>query len=385
MKKICFITTSRADFGTLNELIKEVIKEKSFLVQLIISGSHTSKIFGKTEKEINKKNLLIKKIRVSSQNKNTKSVATSFSECVNKFSNALHKLSPDIFVAFGDRYEMFAATVSAYILRIPIAHIAGGEKTAGSIDEGFRHSISKFSNLHFPSMDIYKKRLIQLGENPKTIFNFGSLNLSKNKNNKYLSKLELEKTLKSKLNDKKLIITYHPETIDNTKCIKNLSVVLNSLRKIKKTTMIITSPNADAQGVLMIKHINKYIKKHKLKNFLFFKSLGSSTYLSLLRVVDGVIGNSSSGISEVPFFGIGTVNIGDRQQGRFMSTSIINSPASEVLIVNSIKKILSDNFRKKIKRNKIHKSKDKDVARKIKKKLLFYNFRKYNNKIFYDI
>ena len=384
MKKICFITTSRADFGTLNELIKEVIKEKSFLVQLIISGSHTSKIFGKTEKEINKKNLLIKKIRVYSQNKNTKSVATSFSECANKFSNALHKLSPDIFVAFGDRYEMFAATVSAYILRIPIAHIAGGEKTAGSIDEGFRHSISKFSSLHFPSMDIYKKRLIQLGENPKTIFNFGSLNLSKIKNNKYLSKLELEKTLKSKLNDKKLIITYHPETIDNTKCIKNLSVVLNSLRKFKKTTMIITSPNADAQGVLMIKHINKYIKKHKLKNFLFFQSLGSSIYLSLLRIVDGAVGNSSSGISEVPFFGIGTVNIGDRQQGRFMTASIVNCPVSKISIINSIHKILNNNFKRKIK-NRIKKHGNGNVAKKIAKKLLFFNFRKYNKKVFYDI
>ena len=384
MKKICFITTSRADFGTLNELIKEVIKENFFSVQLIVSGSHTSQIFGKTEREVNKKNCLIKKINVPSQNKNLKSVAESFSECVNKFSNTIYKLNPDIFVVFGDRYEMLAAAISAYILRVPIAHIAGGEKTVGSMDEGFRHSISKLSSLHFPVMHNYKKRLIQLGENPKTVFNFGSLNLLKIKNNKYLTKSELEKKLKTKFYNKKLIITYHPETIDNKKCIKNLSVVLNALKKIKKTTMIITSPNADAKGVLMIKYINKYIKKHKLKNFLFFKSLGSSVYLSLLRIADGVVGNSSSGISEVPFFGIGTVNIGDRQQGRFMASSIVNCSASEVSIVNSIKKILNSNFKKKMK-NKIKTYVSKNIARKITKKLLSFDFRKYNKKVFYDI
>ena len=143
MKKICFITTSRADFGALNELIKEAVKKNFLLVQLIVSGNHFSKVFGKTEKEINKKNCLVKKIKVASQNKDSKAVARSFSECVNKFSNTLYNLKPNIFVAFGDRYEMLAAVLSAYILRVPIAHIAGGEKTAGSIDEGFRHSISK--------------------------------------------------------------------------------------------------------------------------------------------------------------------------------------------------------------------------------------------------
>jgi len=384
MKRICFITISRADFGTLNELIKEVIKHKSFLVQLIISGNHNSKIFGKTEKEINETNCLVKKISVKSKNKNSKSVAKSFSECVNKFSNTLHNLSPDIFVVFGDRYEMLAAALSAYILRIPIAHIAGGEKTAGSTDEGFRHSISKLSALHFPTMNIYKKRLIQLGENPKTIFNFGSLNLLKIKNNKYLTKSRLEKKLKTNFNTNKLIVTYHPETINDKKCIRNLSIVLDALKKIKNTTIIITSPNADAQGIVMIRYIVKYIKKYKLKNFLFIKSLGSSVYLSLLRFVDGVVGNSSSGISEVPFFNIGTVNIGDRQQGRFMTSSIVNCPVSKISIVRSIRKILNNNFKKRIRRNNKMENSSK-VAKKIAKKLLYFNFKKYNKKIFYDL
>ena len=386
MKKICLITTSRADFGTLNELIKEMVKKNFFLVQLIVSGSHSSSIFGNTGKEIiNKKNCLVKKIKITNYNKNEKSVAISFSECVNKFSKMLCKLKPDIFVLFGDRYEMLAAAVSSYILRIPMAHIAGGEKTAGSIDDGFRHSISKLSNLHFPVTENYKKRLIQLGENPKTIFNFGSLNFEKIKNNNYLSREQLEKKLNIKFCKKNLIITYHPGTIDNKKCLKNLSTVLNSLKKIKNTKMIITSPNADAQGVIMIDYIRKYIRKNKLENFIFFKSLGNQTYLSLLKIVDGVVGNSSSGISEAPFFGIGTVNIGDRQQGRLMVSSIINCSISKISIVKSINKILTNNFKKNIKNEISRYYGAGQTAKKIVKKLLLFNFKKYKKKVFYDI
>ena len=345
MKKICFITTSRADFGTLNELIKEIVRKNSFSTQLIISGNHFSNIFGNTKKEIiNKKNCLVKKVKVLSYNKNAQSVAISFSDCVNKFSKMLYKLKPNLFVVFGDRYEMLAAAISAYILRIPIIHIAGGEKTIGSIDDGFRHSISKLSNLHFPVERIYKNRLIQLGENPNTIFNFGSLNFSKIKNNNYLTKAQLEKKHNLKFYKKNLIITYHPDTVDDKKCLKNLSIVLHSLKKIKNTMMIITSPNADAQGVTMINYIKKYIKKNKLRNFLFFKSLGSQTYLSLLKFVDGVVGNSSSGLTEAPTFKIGTINIGDRQKGRLKAKSVIDCEPTKESINESINTLYSKDF-----------------------------------------
>ena len=384
MKKICFITTTRADFGTLNELILETIKEKNFITQLIVSGSHHNKMFGRSEKEIDyKKKCLIKRIRIAQNNKNSKSVAISFSECVKKYTNALKELKPDIFVVFGDRYEMLAATLSAYILRIPIAHIAGGEKTFGSLDEGFRHSISKLSSIHFPTMDVYKKTLIQLGENPKTIFNFGSLSRLKIYKNKYLSKRRLEEKMKIKFYNRNLIFTYHPDTIDSSKSIKNLSIMLNALKRLKETLVIITSPNADAKGIEMISYINKFIKNNKLKNFIFFKSLGSLIYLSLLKVVDGVIGNSSSGISEAPFFGIGTVNAGTRQNGRYMLPSIVNCSVSQTAVIDSINKIFNSNFRRKIKKQtKMDKS--KNVAKKITKKLLFFNFKKNSEKIFYE-
>ena len=385
MKKICFITTSRADYGTLNELIKEVIKKKYFFTQLIVSGSHGDKIYGDTKNEItNSKRCLVKDVKVATYNINSLSVATSFSDCINKFSTILSKLKPNIFVAFGDRYEMFAATIAAYIIRIPIVHLAGGETTAGSIDEGFRHSISKLSNLHFPVTNDYKKRLIQLGENPKTIFNYGSLNYTKIKNNNYLTKNELEKKLKNKLLKKNLIITYHPDTINNKKSLINLSVLLNSIKKYKNIKMIITSPNADAKGVVMIKYIKDFIKKNELKNFLFFQSLGSQIFLSLLRIVNGIIGNSSSGIGEAPFFGIGTVNIGNRQQGRVMMPSIINCNMTQQAITKSINKILNKNFLKK-NRKHIKKYGNGKAAEKIAKKIFLFNFKESEKKLFYDI
>jgi len=385
MKKICFITTSRADFGTLDELIQKAVERKFFFVQIIISGSHISKIFGSTEKEIkNRENCMIVKVKIKCQNNNPKTVTASFADCVNKISNTLTKLKPDIFVVFGDRYEMLAATIAAYILRIPIAHIGGGEKTSGSIDDGFRHSITKLSNLHFPVTDAYKKRLIQLGENPQTIFNYGSLNLTKIKKNDYLTKYELEKKLKFKFLKKNLIVTYHPETIYPEKSLENLTVVLNSIKNIKNTGMIITAPNADAQGILMINYIKLFVKKNKLKNFLFIKSLGAATYLSLLKVVDGVVGNSSSGISEVPFFGIRTLNIGDRQHGRIMVSSILNCPVSKTRITESINKILNEKFNKKIKKE-LRKYGNGRAADKISKKIFFFDFKKYQKKFFYDI
>ena len=385
MRKICFITTSRADFGTLNELIKVFLKKKSFLVQLIISGSHTDNFFGNTHSEIASiKKCKIKKVKVPTKNKDPKSVALSFSDCVKKFTNELSTLRPNIFVVFGDRYEMLAATTSAYILRVPIVHIAGGEKTIGSLDEGFRHSISKLSNLHFPIAKEYKNRLIQLGENVKTVFNYGSLNITKIKKNYYLSKEEIEKKLKFKFNKKNLLVTFHPDTINADKNIKNLSILLSSLKEIKNTLIIITSPNADAKGVLMISYIKKFIKKEKTKNFLFYNSLGSQVYLSMLKIVDGVIGNSSSGISEAPFFGTAILNVGDRQKGRIMFPNITNCEITKKSIIRSIQKILKKKNRKKMK-NKLKVFGNGNTANKIARKITIFNYKKYEKKIFFDL
>lgn len=385
MKKICFITTSRADYGALSELITEVANNKNAFVYLILSGSHNKKIFGDTAKEVNlKKKHVLKKVKVATINSSPFHIAQSFSDCIKKFSQSLSRIKPDMMVVFGDRYEMFAAAVAAYIVRVPLVHIAGGETTSGSLDEGFRHSISKLSNLHFPVTKTYRRRLIQLGENPKTVFNYGSLNLSKIKNNIYLSKKELEKKLRIKFLKKNLILTYHPDTIDEKRCIKNLSLVLESLKVFKDINIIITAPNADVRGVEMINFIKNFIKKNNLKNYIYFKSLGSQVFLSLLKIVDGVIGNSSSGIGEVPFFKIGTVNIGDRQKGRVMLPSIVNCSLSKKSIINSVKKILKKEFKNKVNLKILEYGRGKS-AKKIAKKMLSFNIKKYEKKIFYDI
>tara|TARA_Y100001958_G_C21233363_1_gene559369 strand:- start:1503 stop:2663 length:1161 start_codon:yes stop_codon:yes gene_type:complete len=382
--RVCFITSSRADFGTLKHLLNEIINIKRINPQLLITGSHTSKIFGSNSEIKVFKTFKLKKIKIKSQNPNTYSVLDSFSEATKKIGKAFKSLKPDVVVVFGDRYEMLASSLAAFILRINIVHLAGGEKTIGSLDDSFRHSITKFSNLHFPVAKVYKKRIIQLGEDPRTIFNYGSLNLEKIKKNHYLNKEKLQKLINIKLSKKNILVTYHPDTVDDNKSLKNLKILLKSLKRFKNINFLITSPNADSQGVVYIKHIKRFIKKNKLSNFSFHKSLGSQIYLSLLKYVDGVVGNSSSGISEVPFFKIGTVNIGDRQKGRINVPSIINCPINERKIVQSIKKLFSNKFNRKIKKDLSFYGKG-NASKNIAKKIGNFNYKKFKKKIFYDI
>ena len=379
MKKICFITTSRADFGMIKIIVDETLKNKKyFKTFLLISGNHNDSFFGKSLKEIQfKKGLKIVKAFSNQRNKNSLSVLLSFSSFLKKYSKSLKKINPDIFVTFGDRYEMLAATISAYILKIPIVHIAGGEKTSGSLDEGFRHSITKLSNLHFPTSNKYRKRIIQLGENTKTVFNFGSLNRQKIANTKFFSKTEFQNEFKMKLLKKNILMTFHPEKTSIRENLHNLKLVLNCLDNLKDTKIIITAPNADAGGVAMIKLIKNFIKKRE--NFTLVKNLGTKGYLSLLKYIDGVIGNSSSGISEVPLFSTTSINLGDRQKGRDKPSSVISCKFKKKDILKNLRKLKRRNTSLKINKN------DKFVSKKIIKKIISFNFKKNNNKEFQDL
>ena len=272
---------------------------------------------------------------------------------------------------------MLAATISAYILRIPIVHIAGGEKTSGSLDEGFRHSITKLSNLHFPTSNIYKKRIIQLGEDPKTVFNYGSLNRQKIVETNFMSKIELKKKFKISFFKKNILMTLHPHSDSVRKNLKNLKLVLDCLNKLKNTRIFLTSPNADAGGIKMINLIKSYIKNKK--KFILVKSFGTLGYLSLLKYIDGVIGNSSSGISEVPMFSIKTINLGNRQKGRQMGPTIISCKFDKKSILKSLNMLeRKNNFIKK-------RPEDKIVARKIFKKIISFSYKQDNYKDFKDI
>ena len=254
-------------------------------------------------------------------------------------------------VVLGDRYETLCIVIVSMFLKIPVVHISGGETTLGAFDENIRHSITKMSILHFVNHKLYKKRLIQLGENPKNIYNFGSLGSENFKKIKKLDKKEIESKFKFKFKEKNLIITFHPETLDKNDSALKIKQIINALDKLKNTKLIFTSSNTDTDGDIINKIIIQYVNLNKNKA-IFIKSMGQLYYFSTLKYIDGVIGNSSSGIYEAPIFKIGTVNIGKRQEGRLQAESIINCEASFKLISKSIRTLYSSKFQENLKETK---------------------------------
>ena len=351
MKKILVITGSRAEYGLLRLLLKKLKKIKKFNTKLLVTGSHLSKKHGYTISEIiNDKINIDYKIDIKSQHDLEKKITDSVSIILKKISSVYSKDRPDLLIILGDRYELLAPAFAALVFRIPIAHIHGGEVTNGAYDDAIRHSISKMSNLHFVSNLTYKNRLIQLGEISKDIHITGGMGVDAIKNLKLYKKADLEKIIKIKFGKKNLIVTLHPETKSpglNKIYIENL---LKALSKLTDTTIIFTCANADNDNLI----INQKIKKFTYKNLNshFFFSLGQKKYLSCLKYLDAVIGNSSSGILEAPSFKIATINIGNRQDGRVMASSVINTDYKSKAIHETIKKVYSNSFKKILKSSK---------------------------------
>jgi GDP/UDP-N,N'-diacetylbacillosamine 2-epimerase (hydrolysing) len=258
-------------------------------------------------------------------------------------AKAYSELQPDLVVVLGDRFEIFASTAAALVARIPVAHLHGGETTTGAIDEAIRHSISKMSHLHFVATEEYRRRVVQLGENPKNIFTVGGLGIDSIKNLPLLSRQDLESQLGLKFGEKSLLITFHPATLDAESPQRQMSELLAALSHLHDTTLIFTMPNADTGGRILIKMIEEFVKDND--NAKSFTSLGQLKYLSCLSYVDGVVGNSSSGLTEVPTFKKGTVNIGDRQLGRQRSISVIDCAPRQKDISQAIEKLFSIDFK----------------------------------------
>ena len=381
-KKICVITGSRSEFWLLRGLIKEINLKKEFELQLIVTGSHLSPEFGMTINNIEDDNFLInKKIEIVMSSDSDIGISKSIGLGVISFSEALDELKPELILILGDRYEIFAASIASMVLQIPIAHIHGGELTLGAIDDGIRHSITKFSHIHFPATEKYRERIIQLGEDPKNVFNVGALGIDNIKNFNLWSKEKLEKNLGRNFLSNNLLITYHPETIDADNYY-NFSQILESLELLKETRLIFTMPNADSNSRLIIQLIKDFTYKNK--NSIYFENLGSIRYLSCLQYVDGVVGNSSSGIIEVPFFKIGTINIGDRQKGRMRCESIIDCNPNKKEISKAISKLYSREFQTKIKKQ-CNPYGNGETSKKIVEILSNLNFKKLIKKNFYDI
>jgi GDP/UDP-N,N'-diacetylbacillosamine 2-epimerase (hydrolysing) len=379
-KKLCFITGSRADYGPIRYFLKKIKKNSNFIVQIIVTGSHLSKEFGYSINEIKQDGFKInKKININSLNKLSLNTAQITGKLIQLISPEIKKLNPNLVVLFGDRYETFAAAFSASSLRVPILHICGGDITTGSLDNIMRHSITKMSNLHFVTNEFSKKVVINLGENPKSVFNTGSLGTEEIKKLKLLKKEKLQKIYNFKLANKNLLITYHPDSILKKNYKSEISKIFLALKKFPDIFKIFTAANADENG----NEVNNLIKKFvniKSNNSIFIPNMGNLNYLSILKYIDAVLGNSSSGIYEVPSFKKATINLGDRQKGRLIATSIINSKIETNEIVSSIKKIYTKSFKKKLKKT-LNPYSGKNVSNKMVKILNNYDFFKYKKNI----
>ena len=353
MRKICVITGTRAEFGLLRPLIELIANDKELQLQLIATGMHLSPEFGYTLNEITEAGFMVdKKVECLLSSDSSIGVSKTIALAISGFADALDELTPDLVVVLGDRTEILGAVIATAMANIPIAHLHGGETTEGAYDEAIRHSITKFSHLHFTSTEAYRKRVIQLGEHPDTVFNVGAIGLDAIKKLPLLDRASFEQAIGFKLKERNILITYHPVTLEKEAPIETFENVLTALDELTDTTLIFTHANSDKNGRIINKMITEYVSSHKDKA-VEFKSLGQLRYLSALQFVDFVIGNSSSGMTEVPAFYIPTINIGDRQKGRINCESVINSNNSLEDIKKSITFALDKTFREKIQQQEL--------------------------------
>lgn len=350
-KKICIITGSRAEWGLFYPLARRIQSEKNnFTLQIIATGAHFSRKHGLTYREIQKDGFRITRAVPLPLSQDTKEdIGRAFGTGVIGLSRALQSIKPHLVILLGDRFETFAAAVACLFTKIPIAHIHGGESTEGSLDDVMRHAITKLAHIHFVSHGRYKKRVVQMGENPSRVFCVGALALDNITGKKALSKRMLEKKLRFKLGADYVLVTFNPPTaegkLDAERQFNNLLKALDEANGIK---VVFTKSSPDIYSKMLTQLLDKYVSWRK-ERCIARASLGRELYLSTLKYASAVVGNSSSGIIEAPSFGIPTVNIGDRQNGRLHAKSVINCNGEKSSISNAIKKALTRNFRKKCK------------------------------------
>ena len=348
MKRVCVISGTRAEYSLLRGVM-EGIRESSVLeLQLVVTGAHLSPEFGLTAQVIEADKFQIdRRVEMLLSSDTAVGITKSMGLGIVSFADALADLKPNLILLLGDRYEIFAAAAAALIARIPVAHLQGGEKTIGAFDEAIRHSITKMSHLHFVASEDYRKRVIQLGEDPKKVFNVGGLGVDSILRTSLLSRDELETSLGFKLLERNLLITFHPVTLENNTSAQQMNELLEALASLYNTSLVFTMPNADTDGRALAKKILGFCSKHDHAHF--YTSLGQIKYFSCVHHFDGVIGNSSSGLTEVPSFKKGTVNIGDRQLGRLMAGSVINCAPERSSIVSALTRLFSADFREELK------------------------------------
>lgn len=342
-RKICFVTGTRAEYGLLKWLMQAIMEDDDYQLQLIVTGMHLSPEFGLTWRVIEEDGFAIdRKVEMLMSSDTPVGITKSLGLGLIGFADALSELMPDMIVLLGDRYEILVAAIAATIARIPIAHLHGGEATQGLIDEAIRHSVTKMSHYHFVANEEYRRRVIQLGEDPERVFTVGGLGLDSLKHVQLLDRQALEEELGFKFMQRNLLVTFHPLTLEKNVSAAEFKELLASLESLEDTGLIFTLPNADTDSRELISMLEAFVARHP--HAKSYTSLGQLRYLSCMKQVDGVVGNSSSGLIEAPSLNKGTINIGDRQAGRIKAASIIDCKPMREDITRAIAQLYEPKF-----------------------------------------
>ena len=346
-RKICVVTGTRAEYGLLHRLLLILKNDPQIELQLVVTGSHLSPSHGMTVNEIESDGFVpVAKLSVDLSDDSKLATVKAMADVTSQIAETLSSLAPDVVVLLGDRYEILATAQAALILGIPVAHIHGGEITSGAFDDSIRHAITKMSSLHFVAAEDYARRVVQLGEQPSSVFNVGSLGVENALASKLLNRSDLSKALNVELESPILLVTYHPTTRSTMSVTEEIDQVLSALENFSYCTIVFTGVNADPGNAEVSTRIAKFVQRDTRLRSLH-ASLGQNKYLSLLNLCDVVIGNSSSGIIEAPAFGKPTVNIGNRQDGRLRASSIIDVGVAKQEIQTAIETALSPTWRER--------------------------------------
>jgi len=337
------VTGTRAEYGLLRSVMEGIREKKDLELQLVVTGAHLSPEFGLTYREIEQDGFVIdRQVEMLLSSDSPVGIATSMGVGLVGFAGILRELRPDLMLLLGDRFELFSAAAAAMVARIPIAHLAGGETTEGAFDEAIRHSITKMSHLHFVAAEEYRRRVVQLGESPERVFVVGGLGVDGIKRLDLLDRAELERSLEFELASRNLLVTFHPVTLEDETSIQQMGELLAALETLEDTHLIFTMPNADTNGRELFELVERFVGDHASARA--YTSLGQLRYLSCVKHVDGVVGNSSSGLTEVPSFKKGTINLGDRQRGRLKAKSVIDCDPERQSILAALRRLFSPDF-----------------------------------------
>jgi GDP/UDP-N,N'-diacetylbacillosamine 2-epimerase (hydrolysing) len=343
LRKICVVTSTRADYGLLRWIMQGIRNAPDLDLQVLVTGAHLSPVFGLTYREIDADGFRIDhKIDIELDSDTSVGVTRSMGLALQGAGAALQELKPDVLVLLGDRYEIVAAAAAAAISRVPIAHLHGGETTEGAFDEAMRHAITKMSHLHFVAAEPYRQRVIQMGEPPDRVFLVGGLGVDSIKRHRLLGRSELELSMDFRFKARNLLVTFHPVTLEDSTAAAQMTELLAALESLHDTGLIFTMPNADTDNRSIFALIERFVASHA--NAKTYTSLGQLRYFSCIAQVDGVVGNSSSGLAEVPSFLKGTIDIGDRQRGRLKASSVIDCAPERGAIRTAIERLYSSSF-----------------------------------------